>query len=360
MINVTKTFLPDRVKFKRYVDQIFDSGWLTNNGELVKELQGRLGNYLKVDNIHLVSNGTSALQVAYKALALTGEVITTPFSFVATTSSLVWEGLTPVFVDIDEHKYCINADKIEEKITERTSAIVATHVFGNTCDVEKIEKIAKKYNLKVVYDAAHSFGVNYRGTSIYNFGDISIASFHSTKIFHTIEGGALITKDKALHSKIEKMCNFGIVGPEEISELGINAKINEFEAAMGLCVLENINENIELRENVFFRYLESFTDVSGVKLQLWSDVNCNRNYAYFPLVFESEEVLLKVISILNYRNVYPRRYFYPSLDRLPYVQSEYMEVSNFIAQRIICLPIYESLSIEEQMMIINSVLEVIG
>ncbi|NUU60935.1 DegT/DnrJ/EryC1/StrS family aminotransferase [Paenibacillus agri] len=356
MINVTKTYLPDREKFKQYVDRIFDSGWITNNGELVKILQQKLSDYLKVKHIHLVSNGTTSLQIAYKALGLTGEVITTPFSFVATTSSLVWEGLTPVFVDIDELTYCINTDKIEEKITERTSAIVATHVFGNTCNIEEIERIARKYNLRVIYDAAHSFGVKYKGRSVYSYGDISIASFHSTKVFHTIEGGALIMNDDTVYEKVKNMSNFGITGPEQIIGLGINAKINEFEAAMGLCLLDEIDENIRRRERVYSLYRDTFVEEPRIKLQEWN-ADGSYNYGYFPLVFENEEILLKVISALNEKGINPRRYFYPSLDRLSYIDSDYMKVSNSIAERIICLPLYETLSFRDQMNIIQTIQE---
>lgn len=306
----------------------------------------------------MVSNGTLALQVAYKSLDLTGEVITTPFSFVATTSSLVWGGLKPVFVDIDEYSYCINADKIEEKITSKTSAIVATHVFGNSCNVEKIEEIARKYRLKVIYDAAHSFGVNHKGKSIYNYGDISITSFHSTKIFHTIEGGALVTTNQNLFEKIKTMINFGIVGPENIAGLGINAKMNEFQAAMGLCMIDEISENIRRRERIFTLYNESFEGNLNVRLQKWN-ADSTKNYSYFPLVFENKDHLLKTISILNKNGVNPRRYFYPSLDQLPYVESEYMEVSNYISERILCLPIYETLSFSDQMRIIHLIQEVI-
>lgn len=204
MINVTKTYLPDREKYKKYVDDIFDSGWLTNNGKMVQKLQGDLEQYLGVKNLLLVSNGTLALQVAYKILDLKGEIITTPYSFVATTSSIVWEGLTPKFVDIDEQTLCLNPQNIEDLITENTSAIVATHVYGNVCDVEKIQEIADSKNLRVIYDAAHAFGVKYKDQSVLNYGDISILSFHSTKVFHTIEGGALIIPDDNLLIKLRK------------------------------------------------------------------------------------------------------------------------------------------------------------
>lgn len=358
MINVTKTYIPNEKKFKYYVDQILESGWLTNNGCLARELQKKLDNYLNVNNTVLVSNGTSALQVSYKLLGLTGEIITTPFSFVATTSSIVWEGLTPVFVDIDENTYCIDPKKIEEKINSNTTAIVATHVFGNACDIDAIENIAKKYKLKVIYDAAHSFGILYKGKSIYSYGDVSIASFHSTKIFHTIEGGAIFANEEKLFQKVKKMINFGITGPESIEEIGINAKLNEFEAAMGLCLLDEMEENLSARARVYNIYQEHFINYDQVKLQNWNK-ECTLNYSYFPILFKSENIVLEVIDALSNKQIYPRRYFYPSLDRLPYVNSEFMEISSDISQRILCLPLYGSLSYEDQLNIISTIKGVI-
>lgn len=336
MINVTKTYLPNVEKYKEYVDQIFQSGWLTNNGQLVKMLEQKLKEYLRVKNIVLVSNGTIALQVAYKLLELKGEVITTPFSFTATTSSLVWENLTPVFADIDEDTFCMDPELIEGKITNKTSAILPVHVFGNGCYVEKINSIAKKYNLKVIYDAAHAFGVNYDSESILNYGDVSVLSFHATKIFHTIEGGALIINDDNLYEKAKKMINFGITGPETVEELGINAKMNEFQAAMGLCVLENIEIILGNRKRIYEYYLENLP--KDITLQKYNE-RCTYNYAYFPVVFRSEEDLLNVKYKLNKKNIHPRRYFYPSLETLPYLKSKQNNpISNSISKRILCLP----------------------
>ncbi|HBN28622.1 MAG TPA: aminotransferase DegT, partial [Clostridiaceae bacterium] len=238
MINVTKTYLPDRTKLDKYIDKIYSTAWVTNNGQLVKELTTRLEEYLGVQNLLLVTNGTLALQIAYKALGVNGQAITTPFSFVATTSSLVWEGIEPIFVDIDPETFCIDPSKIEEAITSETTAIVPVHVFGNACDVEKIENIAQKYGLKTIYDGAHSFGVKYNGESLLSYGDATILSFHATKLFHTIEGGAIIFKNKEDYERAKLMINFGIDGTDSVIELGINAKMNEFQAAMGLCVLD--------------------------------------------------------------------------------------------------------------------------
>lgn len=342
MINVTKTYLPDVEKYKKYVDRIFQSGWLTNNGQVVQELQRRLEAYLGVKHLVLVSNGTLALQISYKALELKGEIITTPFSFVATTSSLVWEGLQPVFADIDKETFNIDCTKIENAITDKTSAIVPVHVFGNGCEVEKIDDIAKKYNLKVIYDAAHAFNIMYKDKSILNYGDISAISFHSTKVFHTIEGGAIIVNDDELYKRVKLLINFGISGPDKVDCLGINSKMNEFQAAMGLCVLDDMDKILERRKKVYDYYINNLSK----KLQLQKyNKNCTYNYAYFPVVFESEELLLKVRNELNQNEIYPRRYFYPSLDTLPYIEEiKNVPVSDSISKRILCLPMYDALN----------------
>jgi len=358
MINVTKSYVPNKANYMKYVEQIFDSGWLTNNGALTRMLKLRLDEYLDVNNTVLVSNGTLALQAAYKLLGLHGEVITTPFSFVATTSSLVWEGLTPVFVDIDEESFCIDPKKIENKITDKTTAIVATHVFGNVCDIESIEAIAKRHNLKVIYDAAHSFGSLYKGKSVYSYGDISTASFHSTKIFHTVEGGAIFANSKELEHKARNVINFGILGPEEIEEVGINAKMNEFEAAMGLCLLDELPVYWDKRKAVYKVYEEAFKLHKKVRLQKRNE-HSTPNYSYFPIVLEDERSVLEVMEKLSQEDIHPRRYFYPSLDTLPYVISEPMEKSRILAGRILCLPMYDSLPNQIQSDIIRLIKEVL-
>ena len=345
MINVTKTYLPDVEKYKNYVEKIFKSGWLTNNGQFVQKLEKRLKEYLNVKNLVLVSNGTIALQIAYKALELSKEVITTPFTFAATVSSQVWEGLMPVFADIDEETFSIDYKKIEKLITDKREAIIPVHVFGNACNIDEIQKISHKNNLKVIYDAAHAFGVKYKNKSILSYGDISIISFHSTKLFHTIEGGALVINNDELYNKVKLMINFGISGPEKIDGIGINAKMNEFQAAMGLCVLDDIEEILEGRRRVHNFYIDNLS--SKLEFQKYNE-DCTRNYAYFPVVFETEKCLLKVIEELNKKNIFPRRYFYPSLDTLSYLNnSRFMTVSNNISTRILCLPIYNSLKNEE-------------
>src|SRR5574344_509204 len=254
MINVTKSYLPNIEKYKSYIDEIYKSGWLTNQGPLVQKLEARLQEYLGVKHIILVSNGTIALDIAYKVLDLKGEVITTPFSFVATTSSLLLSGLKPIFADIDEKSLNLDDNNIEKLITPNTSAILPVHVFGNACEVEQIETIANKHNLKVVYDAAHAFDVKYKDKSVLNYGDISTLSFHATKLFHTIEGGALIINDDSLVEKVRYLINFGIKNQEEIPHLGTNAKMNEFEAAMGLCILDDIENIRNNRKKVVENY----------------------------------------------------------------------------------------------------------
>jgi len=358
MINVTKTYLPNKEKYKQYVDEIYANGWITNNGPLVKELEKKLAKYLGVNNIVLVSNGTVALEIAYRTLDLKGYAITTPFSFVATTSSLVTNGLHPIFADINPKTLNIDPDKIEEQITPNTSAIVATHVFGNTCDVDAIDAIAKKHNLKVVYDGAHTFGVKYKEQSVANYGDITTLSFHATKLFHTIEGGALIINDNELVQKARYLINFGIENAESIPELGTNAKMNEFEAAMGLCMLDEMQKISQKRKEVYERYLH---ELSGIVRLQEQNTHSAQNYSYFPIILNDEKEMLRVQHALNYQNISPRRYFYPSLDTLHYIEpKQYCKNSRDISKRILCLPMYPELSKEDQIRIIAIVQSVVG
>lgn len=341
MIPVTKAYLPNKEKYQSYVDRIFETGWLTNNGSLLQELEYRLAKYLGVKNIVLVANGSFALQLAYKVLELKGEVITTPFSFAATTSTLSWEGLSPIFADIDPHSFNIDPIEIQKHITPNTSAIVPVHVFGNPCDVEAIEAIANKNNLKVVYDAAHAFGSEYKAQSVLNYGDISTLSFHATKLFHTIEGGAVITNSDKLAKKIRLMINFGISSPTSIESIGTNAKMNEFEAAMGLCVLDDIAKIRQKREAIWQTYSDNLLEL--IEIQRWSEHSKN-NASYAPVLFESEEKLLEVDTRLKKNDILARRYFYPSLDTLEYTgSSQVCTHSRDIASRILCLPMYPRL-----------------
>ena len=351
MINVTKTYLPNKDKYKAFIDQIYKNNWVTNNGPLVRELEERLAEYLGVKNIVLVSNGTTALEIAYRTLDIKGYAITTPFSFVATSSSLVTNGIKPIFADINPETLTIDPKKIERNITPNTSAIVPVHVFGNACDIEVIDQIAKRHNLKVIYDAAHAFNVKYKNDSILNYGDISTLSFHATKLFHTIEGGALIINDDSLVEKARYLINFGIENAESIPHLGTNAKMNEFEAAMGLCMLDEMDIIYEKRKKLYERYKK---ELEGVMIFQSHNPNSAQNYGYCPVIFESEDILLKVKSVLNKENIFPRRYFYPSLDTLYYIEpKQYMPISRDISKRILCLPLYPELDKLDQDKIIK-------
>ena len=346
MIPVTKAYLPNKEKYKAYIDRIFESGWLTNNGSLLQELEQRLTDYLGVKHLILVANGSLALQLAYKALDLKGEVITTPFSFAATTSTLAWEGLKPVFADIDAKSFNLDPNNIEALITPDTSAIVPVHVFGNPCEVEKIQEIAHKYSLRVVYDAAHAFGSQYKGQSVLNYGDISTLSFHATKLFHTIEGGAVITNDDELAKKIRLLINFGITGPTTIESVGTNAKMNEFEAAMGLCILDEI-EDVKLGRKKVWQKYQAELPFDKLTFQHWNE-NSKNNHAYAPVLFNSEDELIKIEARLKENGVLPRRYFYPSLDVLEYLGgNKVCWNSRDIASRILCLPMYSSLGVND-------------
>lgn len=355
MINVTKTYLPSKEKYKKYIDEIYENGWVTNNGPLVQRLEKRLAEYLGVRNIILVANGTVALEVAYRTLGLKGFVITTPFSFVATTSSLVTNQLLPIFADIDENSFNLDSKNIEKFITPNTSAILPVHVFGNACEVGEMKQIANKHNIKVIYDAAHAFDVKYAGQSVLNFGDISTLSFHATKLFHSIEGGALIINDEKLVQKARYLINFGIKNTEEIPELGTNAKMNEFEAAMGLCVLDDIEDIKEKRKVLIENYARGLRDFVQFQKQ---NKNATQNYSYFPVVFKTEEQLLRTQKALNERGIFPRRYFYPSLDTLSYIEpKQECRISRDISKRILCLPIYTELKRSIQDTIIKTIKE---
>ncbi len=343
MITVTKTYLPDIEKYKQYIDEIYQSGWLTNNGKMVRELEVRLKEYLGVKNIVLVANGTMALNLAYKLLGLKGEIITTPFSFVATTSSMVWDNLRPVFVDIDENSFNIDTSKIEEKINKKTSAIVPVHVFGNACNIDEIEHIAKKNKLKVIYDASHCFGVEYKNKNILNYGDISTISFHSTKLFHTIEGGAIVINDDDLYKKAKQLINFGFDGRGKIEGLGVNYKMNEFQAAMGLCMLPEIKNIVKKRREIYEYYMKELKNINYLEFQN-QNLLSSENYSYLPVVFRDEQTLKKCVNKMNYNDIFPRRYFYPSLNKLDYIKcKEEFIKSESISERILCLPLYESL-----------------
>lgn len=354
MIPVTKPFLPPIEEYQTYVEQIWSRNWLTNDGPLVNELELRLKSFLGVKFLHYVSNGTLALQLAIKALELKGEIITTPFSFVATTSSIVWEGCKPVFVDIDPDTFNIDPNKIEAAITKNTSAIVATHVFGNPCDIDAIEFIARKHGLKVIYDAAHCFGTKYKGRSVLNYGDVSCISFHATKVFHTTEGGAVVTRDPKLSEKLLRMRNFGYGGKNPLSIVGINAKNSEFHAAMGLCNLNYINSILDKRKEQYGFYRKVFS-YENVKLQNILSPK-EYNHAYFPIVFTPEINTIQVLDLLESKNIYARRYFHPTLANLDYLNNKTKaNISRNIANQVLCLPLYHMLSPENLDMIAREI-----
>jgi len=341
MINVTKTFFPPLEDYQQQLQRIWANEWLTNRGELVRELEEKLKAHLEVPNITLMTNGTLPIQIALKVLANGGEVITTPFSYVATTAAIVWENCTPVFVDIHPGYLTIDETKIEAAITPKTKAILATHVFGNPCNVEVIEAIAYKYKLAVIYDAAHCFGVLYKGQSLFNYGDVSTCSFHATKLFHTGEGGALFCKDEDLNHQMYYSHNFGHNGPTDFYGLGINAKISELQAAMGLCVLPYMKTIIGERKQIVDYYNANldFSKLQPLKIREETDWN----YSYYPVIFESETKLLEAQKALNKLDIYPRRYFYPSLNTLPYLIQNKMSVSDSVSKNILCLPLYTGL-----------------
>lgn len=357
MIPVTKPFLPPQQIYQNYLSGIWQRQWLTNMGPLASQLEMELKQHLQLKHLLFVTNGTVALQMAIKALDLKGEIITTPFSFVATTSSIVWEGCTPVFVDIDSESLNIDAQQIEAAITDKTSAILATHVYGNPCDVELIDKIAKRHNLKVIYDAAHAFGVEISGKSIFEFGDISTCSLHATKLYHSIEGGFVVTKDAALLKKLASIRNFGIAGFDKFSELGINGKNSEFHAAMGLSNLKYIECIIKKRQALSSRYDEKLKSLKAYRPKWHKD--SENNGAYYPLVFDSEDLMLRIINRLKSSEIGTRRYFYPSLaSALPYLEPKAVETTDKVSKKVLCLPLYYDLSFEEVDMVCRLILRI--
>ncbi|WP_396196726.1 DegT/DnrJ/EryC1/StrS family aminotransferase [Flavobacterium sp.] len=355
MINVTKTFFPPLAEYQKQVQRIWDNQWLTNRGALLIELEEKLTEYLALQQTKMIvmNNGTIPIQIALKLLAKGGEVITTPFSYVATTAAIVWENCTPVFVDIHPDYLTIDETKIEAAITDKTTCILATHVFGNPCNIEAIEAIANKHNLKVIYDAAHCFGVTYNGKSIFEYGDISTCSFHATKLFHTGEGGALFTKDSQLFHKCFYSHNFGHNGPLDFHGLGINGKISELQAAMGLSVLPYMQQIIKCRKEVFDFYNRNldFDKLKAIKIR----ENTNWNYSYYSIIFETEQILLNVQSALNEKQIFPRRYFYPSLNTIQYVKSGKLQISEDISKRILCLPLFKEINQIELQEIVETI-----
>ena len=345
VINVTKAYLPPFSEYVAYLEGIWERGWLTNNGPLVQRLEADLKTYLGGAQVQFMSNGTIALQVAIKALGLTGEIITTPFSYVATTTAILWENCEPVFVDIEPATFCIDPAKIEAAITARTTGILATHVYGYPCDVEAIAEIARRHNLKVIYDGAHAFGATIQGRSLLTYGDITTCSFHATKLFHTSEGGAIIVNDEELARKVWLYKSFGHVGDDYFT-LGVNGKNSEFHAAMGLCNLPRVASFIESRHQLADLYK---ADLAGLPIRypVPGEPTLVCNHAYFPVVFESEAVMLKVKIHLEGHEINTRRYFFPSLNKLPYHTGADCPVSEDVSRRVLCLPFYQELALSE-------------
>ena len=365
MINVTRSSMPSFEEYCEEIKDLWESHWLTNMGAKHKKLQVELETYLDVPHCILYTNGHLALENAIAALNLPkgGEVITTPFTFASTTHAIVRNNLVPVFCDINEDDYTIDTNKIEELITDNTVAIVPVHVYGNMCDVEEIDRIAKKYGLKVVYDAAHAFAVKYKGKSSANFGDASMFSFHATKVFNTIEGGCVCFKEDSWTTLLNDMKNFGIHGPETVEYIGGNAKMNEFQAAMGLCNMRHLNEEIAKRKKIVEKYRERLSGVDGIKLSVIQP-DVESNYAYFPVVFDDYKYTRnEVVEKLAESGIGARKYFYPLTNsyecyrNYPTAGTEKTPIAQHIALRVLTLPLYADLSVEDIDRICDAVLK---
>lgn len=360
-IYVTKSSMPPFDEYINEIRDIWDSHWLTNMGNKHKKLEKELLNYLDVSNITLFVNGHSALECAIKAMNLKGEIITTPFTFASTTHAIVRNGIKPVFCDINRDDYTIDVSKIERLITDKTSAIIPVHVYGNICDVEEIQKIADKYNLKVIYDAAHAFGVNVNGKSIASFGDASMFSFHATKVYNTIEGGAIIYKDKNLTDILNELKNFGITGPEDVKYVGGNYKMNEFQAAMGICNLRHVNDEIRKRKEIVKRYLERLKGIKGIKL-CKNRTDVKSNYSYFPVVFDGYKYTRdQIYNKLKEHDIFARKYFYPLVSDFECYKdifdSNDTPIAKYIADRVLTLPLYSDLDLKYVDEICNIILK---
>ncbi|MDK0647978.1 aminotransferase class I/II-fold pyridoxal phosphate-dependent enzyme [Clostridium perfringens] len=349
-ILVTRSSMPIFEEYIKEIKDIWESHWLTNMGEKHKKLESDLKEYLNTPNITLFTNGHLALECVLDVLNLTGEVITTPFTFVSTTHAIVRNGLKPVFCDINPDDYTIDVTKIENLITEKTSAIIPVHVYGNICNVREIERIAKKYDLKVIYDSAHAFGVTIDGESVANFGDASMFSFHATKVFNTIEGGAVTYRDDNLNKVLYDIKNFGITGPETVEYVGGNAKMNEFQAAMGICNIRHLDRELEKRKLVVERYIKRLSGISGIKICKPKE-GIKSNYAYFPVVFDGYKLNRdEIFEKLKENNILARKYFYPLTNSLECYKDKFdvneTPVANYIAERVLTLPLYADLELD--------------
>lgn len=361
-IMVTRSSMPEIEEYIEEIKDLWESHWLTNMGVKHQKLQAELKRYLGVNNIELLTNGHMALELSMQALGLKGEVITTPFTFASTTHAIVRNGLEPVFCDIKSDDFTIDESKIESLITEKTSAIVPVHVYGNICNIEKIDDIAKKYGLKVIYDAAHTFGETYKNVGIGEYGDVSCFSFHATKVFNSIEGGAATFKDEHFGRELYRLKNFGIRDEETVDGIGANAKMNEFCAAMGLCNLRHINKEIEKRKAVVERYRELLTDVEGVRLNVEQE-NVKSNYAYFPIVIEPEKFGInrdELFTELQNNGVIARKYFYPLTNTFDCFEGRYdvskTPIAFEISKSVLTLPLYADLKLDDVDRICNIIL----
>lgn len=350
-IQVTRSSMPAIEEYIFEIQDIWEKHWLTNFGIKHKQLEIELANYLKIKYVNLFANGHLALDCIIKAFKLTGDVITTPFTFISTTHAIVSNGLNPVFCDINPNNYTIDSEKIESLITDKTSAIIPVHVYGNLCEVDEIKKIADRFNLKVIYDAAHAFGVTVDGKGVANYGDASIFSFHATKVFNTIEGGAVTFNNENLEIILNKLKNFGISGPESVDLIGTNAKMNEFQAAMGLCNLRHINTEIEKRRIVVEKYYERLNNIKGIVL-LKPQQGVQNNYAYFPVLFDGyKKDRNKIFDDLRKDKIYARKYFYPLTNNFECYRNRFdvckTPVAKIISERILTLPLYADLNLND-------------
>lgn len=362
MINVTRSSMPEFEEYCEEIRGLWDSRWLTNMGVKHKQFQADLIDYLGVSHIDLFSNGHMALEMAIQAMGLTGEVITSPFTFASTTHAIVRNGLTPVFCDIDPNTYTIDVNKIEALITDKTCAIIPVHVYGNICDIEAIDRIAKKHNLKVIYDAAHAFAVKYNGVGVGNFGDASMFSFHATKVFHSIEGGAVCFHNDDYGLDLYRLKNFGIRGPETVDAVGANAKMNEFAASMGICNLRHLDGEIAKRKAVVERYRERLSGIDGIKLNAVQE-NVQSNYAYFPVVFDGYKYTRdEICERLKKHDIVARKYFYPITNAFDCYKDKHdakaeTPVAYDISFKVITLPLYADLSLNDVDKICDIILE---
>lgn len=359
-IPVTQPFLPSLDEFIPYLEKIWDNRWLTNNGPFHQELEFELAKYLGVEYVSLFNNATIALITALQAMRINGEVITSPYSFVATSHSIMWNGLEPVFVDINPETFNIDPEKIEAAITPRTTAIMPVHCYSNPCEVEEIQRIADNYGLKVIYDAAHAFGVKYKESSLLKWGDLSIISFHATKVFNTFEGGAIISPDKKTKQRIDRLKNFGIADELTVTAPGINGKMSEVNAAFGLVQLKHIDIAMKQREAVDALYRKELNEISGITIYQHNK-NANSNYSYFPILVEEGYPLTRdeLYEKLKSHNILSRKYFYPLISNMPMYRGlssaspNYLPHANEIADKVLCLPIFNELNPREQQEIIN-------